>query len=63
MTTTPPTVESDPPGFAVRVFPHAINGDGFTTQFILISGTAGQTPAGTLSFTKQSGEPLIFNIR
>lgn len=63
MTTTPPTVESDPPGFAVRVFPHAINGDGFTTQFILFSGTAGQTPAGNLSFTKQSGQPLIFNIR
>lgn len=63
MTTTPPTIESDPPGFAVRVFPHAINGDGFTTQFILISGTAGQTPAGTLSFTKQSGEPLIFNVK
>jgi hypothetical protein len=63
LTTTPPTVESDPPSGAVRLFPHSINGDGFTTQFILISGTAGQTPAGTLSFTKQSGEPLIFNVR
>jgi hypothetical protein len=63
MTTTPPTVESGAPGTAVRVFPHAINGGGFTTQFILFSGTAGQAPAGDLSFTKQSGEPLVFDIK
>jgi len=48
---------------AERAFPHVVNGSGFTTQVILISGTAGQTPEGTITFVQQSGDPLSIDIR
>jgi len=62
ITTTPPTLESSAPSTAERLFPHLANGDGYTTQFILFSGTAGQTSGGTLIFVKPDGTPLDLNI-
>ena len=56
MTTTPPSNETDPPTTADRFFPHIVDSAGWSTQFILFSGTAGQTSPGTLSFIDTAGE-------
>jgi hypothetical protein len=56
--TTPPTVESNPASTREWLFPHFADGDGYTTQFILFSGTAGQSSSGTLGFFDQSGQSL-----
>ena len=49
MTTTPPTIETDPPTMADRYFAHIVDSGGWSTQFILFSGTAGETSSGTLN--------------
>jgi hypothetical protein len=51
MSTTPPTNEAVPAVNALLVFPHIVNGGGFTTQFILFSGAANQTASGDLHLT------------
>ena len=58
MTTTPPSIETDPPTMADRFFAHIVDSRGWSTQFILFSGTAGQASSGTLSFIDASGQPL-----
>ena len=58
MTTTPPSNETGPSTTADVFFPHIADSGGWSTQFILYSGTAGQTAAGTLSFIDTSGQPL-----
>jgi hypothetical protein len=58
MTTTPPTLETGIPTAAARSFPHFVNGGGYTTQFVLFSGTAGQTAAGNVRFLRTDGSPL-----
>jgi hypothetical protein len=63
ITTTPPTLETSTPTTAARSFPHFVNGDGYTTQFILFSGTAGQTAAGNVRFYRQNGTPLPVSLR
>jgi hypothetical protein len=62
ITTTPPTLESDPPSSAEQLFPQVVNGGGYTTQFIVFSGTAGQSTSGNLRFIKAdaSSFSLIF---
>lgn len=62
ITTTPPTAENSAPTTAERLFPHLVNGDGYTTQVILFSGTTGQTSGGALSFVKPDGTPLVLDI-
>jgi hypothetical protein len=63
ITTTPPTLETGTPTTAPRSFPHFVNGDGYTTQFILFSGTAGQTAAGSVKFHRQDGTALPVTLR
>ena len=63
ITTTPPTLETGTPTAAARSFPHFVNGDGYTTQFILFSGTTGQTAAGSVRFYRQDGTPLPVTLR
>lgn len=62
LTTTPPTIENSAPGLADRFFPQLANGGGYTTQFILFSGTSGQVSSGSLSFITQGGTTLSLNI-
>ena len=57
MTTTPPSIETGPSTMADRYFPHIVDSAGWSTQFILFSGTAGQASSGTLSFIDTAGEP------
>ena len=58
MTTTSPSNEMDPSTSEDRFFAHLADSAGWSTQFILFSGTAGQTSSGTLSLTDASGKPL-----
>jgi hypothetical protein len=63
ITTTPPTLETATPTPTARSFPHFVNGDGYTTQFILFSGTAGQTATGSMKFYNQTGNPFPVSLR
>ena len=63
ITTTPPTLETSTPTATARSFPHFVNGSGYTTQFILFSGTAGQTATGIMKFYGQDGAPLPVTLR
>ena len=58
MTTTAPSNEMDPSTSEDRFFAHLADSEGWSTQFILFSGTAGQTASGTLNFIDASGQPL-----
>ena len=58
VTTLAPSNEMDPPTSENRFFAHLADSGGWSTQFILFSGAAGQTSTGTLSFIDASGQPL-----
>ena len=64
MSTTPVTLENEPPSSADRFFPQVVNGGNFTTQFILFSGTSGQDASGNLSFFGAvTGTPMSLEVR
>jgi hypothetical protein len=63
ITTTPPVDENSAPSIVEQVFPHLADGGGYTTQFILFSGTAGQSASGTIRFFTQSGQPLNLTLQ
>jgi hypothetical protein len=63
ITTTPPTLETATPSTAPRSFPDFVNGEGWTTQFVLYSGTIGQTATGIVRFYKQDGTALPVTLR
>jgi hypothetical protein len=58
ITTTIPIDEADPVVNSSLFFPHLADGGGFTTQFILIGGTTGDTRSGHLRFFRGTGESL-----
>ena len=57
VTTTSPSNEMYPSTSEDRFFAHIVDSAGWSTQFILFSGTAGQTSSGTLSYFDIAGEP------
>ena len=57
VTTLAPSNEMDPPTSENSFFAHLADSGGWSTQFILFSGTAGQASTGTLSFIDTEGEP------
>ena len=61
MTTTPPSNELELETTAETFFPHIVDSGGWSTQFILFSGTAGQGGAGTLNFFDYTGQPLYLD--
>jgi hypothetical protein len=63
ITTTPATNEAAPSTVAELMFPHIVDRGGYTTQFILFSGIAGQSTTGTLRFFGQDGQPLNLTVR
>ena len=63
ITTTPPVAEDEPASTGEALFPHIVEGAGYTTQFILFSGKPGQAASGTLRFLSQAGQPLILSIQ
>jgi hypothetical protein len=62
ITTTPPIDEASPQSSAEFDFPHFVNGGGYTTQFILFSGTAGESGTGNLNFFAQDGTALPLTV-
>ena len=58
VTTLAPSNEMDPPTSENSFFAHLADSGGWSTQFILFSGTAGQAASGTLSFIDTKGKPL-----
>ncbi len=60
MTTTSPSDETGASTMMDRYFPHIVDSAGWSTQFILFSGTAGQASSGTLSYFDTGGEPFVF---
>jgi hypothetical protein len=57
ITTIPASLETNAAPSTVLLFPHFADGAGFTTQFILFSGTAGQSASGTLRVFDINGQP------
>jgi len=45
------------------LFPHLVNGGGYTTQFILFSGAAKQSSSGDLRLLKQDGSPFDLTVK
>ena len=63
ITTVPPVDESGTSTSAEFFFPHFADGDGYTTQFILFAGLAGQTTSGTMRFSNTSGEAISLPVQ
>jgi hypothetical protein len=63
ITTTPPVNESDAATPAEVFFPVLTDGGGYTTQFILFDGGAGQSLGGTLGFANPVGESLSIDLK
>lgn len=62
ITTTPPANENNPSTTAELFFPQVADGAGYTTQFILFSGTAGQSTSGVLKLVKQDGSAFGISL-
>jgi hypothetical protein len=58
ITTSTPVNETTPASSAQALFPNLADGGGYDTEFVLFSGSTGQTSAGTLQFLNQSGGKL-----
>jgi len=57
VTTTGPLNENAGiPG--LLIFPHMAEGGGYTTRFVILGGTSGQSNAGVLRFFNQNGSPV-----
>jgi hypothetical protein len=63
ITTLPPVNETAPSSSAALYFPHIADSGGYTTQFILFSGRAGQSSSGGLTFFRQSGSDWNLSLR
>ena len=62
VTTTPPVDESAASTPSDLFFPHFVDSGGWTTQFILFSGSPGQGASGVIRFTGQDGQPLVLSV-
>ena len=63
MSTVPPSNETSPAATTSLYMPHFVDGGGYTTQFILFSGSANQSSSGTLRFFSQTGQPMSLSLR
>jgi hypothetical protein len=63
ITTMPSTDEAATPMDEDMVFPHFVQGGGYTTQFVLFGGAAGQQSSGAVRFLSQSGDLLNLVMR
>jgi hypothetical protein len=60
--TTTPMLDESVAISGAQYFPHFADGGGYTTQFVLFSGTAGQTASGSLVFFAQDGTSLAISL-
>ncbi|PYS44838.1 MAG: hypothetical protein DMG13_33245, partial [Acidobacteria bacterium] len=63
ITTTPPINENVAASSSTLFFPHFADSGGYTTQFILFSGVAGQSSSGTLQLFSDSGQTLNLSLQ
>ena len=63
ITTMPAAIENVPSSSSQLVLPHLPDGGGYSTEFILFSGSAGQGSSGSLLLFQQSGEPFALPLR
>jgi sugar lactone lactonase YvrE len=63
ITTTPPAIENAGSASSELVLPHLPDGGGYSTQFVLFSGSAGQVSSGSLLLFQQSGQPFALPLR
>jgi hypothetical protein len=63
ITTTPPVSESTPPSGSEMLFPELVDGGGYTTQFVVLSGVPGLSLSGTLRAFTQTGGNLALPLR
>ena len=63
ITTTPVSNEASTVSAAELVFPHIVDGGGYSTQFVLFSGIANQSTTGILDFVGQDGQALNLTVR
>ena len=63
MSTVPPSNEASPAATTTLYIPHFVDGGGYTTEFILFSGSANQSSNGTVRFFSQTGQPLGLSLR
>ena len=62
ITTTPAAVETAAPGTAMSLFPHIVDGGGYTTQFVLFNQATSGSASGAVMFYGQNGNPLGLNL-
>jgi hypothetical protein len=63
ITTTAPIPESAPSTTSELILPHLVDGGGYTTQFVLFSGSPGQVSSGVLRFFSQTGGALSLGLQ
>jgi len=63
ITTTTPVDENSTPPTTEMFFPHLADAGGYTTQFVLFSGSAGQSASGSLRLFSQSGTAMNLVLR
>jgi hypothetical protein len=63
ITTIPSVNEAAPASTMPLYLPHLADGGGYTTQFILFNGQAGQSSSGSLQLFTQSGTALNLTFR
>ncbi|HEY2931036.1 MAG TPA: BACON domain-containing carbohydrate-binding protein [Acidobacteriota bacterium] len=63
ITTTSPVSEDLPAWMAPLILPHFADGGGYTTQFVLYSGSPSQSYSGIIEFFTQSGRSLRLPLR
>lgn len=63
ITTTPPVSESGAVSTTELFFPHLAEAGGYSTQFIIFSGSPGMPASGVLRFFSQAGQPLNLLLR
>jgi hypothetical protein len=61
--TTTPATNENAPASPQLMFPHIVNGGGYSTQFIMFSGTPSQPAYGGLQTFSQSGGSLNVNLQ
>ena len=61
--TTIPATNENAPANSRLVFPHIVDGGGYTTQFVTFSGTPGQPTSGDLQMFSQGGGSLNIGLR
>ena len=62
ITTAMPTDATAAPLSGQLIYPHLVDGGGYTTEFVMYSGAAGTSGTGTLKFFAQNGQTMSLSF-